>query len=520
MNTGSSPCKGDVITELDYEPAKNFFVKIHLNLDDKRNNELIEQSISKLIMSKLTIAKFGGSAIGIDGEGIPQIIERISNIQKDSKVITVCSAPLTRIDEKKRSLTDVILGIGKNVENGEKYDFAMVEKPYSKILDYVSDEFKGECKGVIDEFISQSKDAMEVASAKKEFSDEIRSKALAFSGEVLMSHVLNFILKSNGVKCDTIGLDDWPIITDNNIESTNFLFSESDKRIGKVEEILEKNDVILIGGFIGRTKDGIITTYERGGSDRTAADLGILFHKKYDTVIDLEKDSSVVSADPKIVKEELEAVNELSYNEARLAGMFGMKIVDPIAIKEILENGVEIPLTITNMKSPNMITRIQRKPSDTSGHPLKIVTGKKNCAILRIESEMIRDLLVSLENEKRYSEFIVLSPFTKDGIEFSRILFLDGDYVKRNEKYILSFDALATVAYERGVVTLIGDEMWRVQQIASKASSKIGDAGLNILNMDAQEETSRIIIVIEDSENSVEKAIESIHSERSKIKFI
>ena len=45
----------------------------------------------------------------------------------------------------------------------------------------------------------------------------------------------------------------------------------------------------------------------------------------------------------------------------------------------------------------------------------------------------------------------------------------------------------------RGVITLIGDEMWRVQQIASKASSRIGDAGLNILNMDAQEETSRII---------------------------
>jgi len=197
-----------------------------------------------------------------------------------------------------------------------------------------------------------------------------------------------------------------------------------------------------------------------------------------------------------------------------------MKIVDPIAIKEILENGLEIPLTITNMKSPEMITKIQRNPKDKSGHPLKIVTGKKNCAILRIESEMIRDLLISLDKDKRYSEFIVLSPFTKDGIEFSRILFLDGDYVKRNEKYILSFDPLATIAYERGVVTLIGDEMWRVQQIASKASSKIGDAGLNILNMDAQEETSRIIIVIEDVEDSVAKAIKSIHSERLKIKFI
>ena len=471
-------------------------------------------------MNKLTIAKFGGSAIGIDGEGIPDIVKRVKDIQKSSKVIVVCSAPLTMVDGEKRSLTDIIISIGNNAANAKSFDFSIVEKPYSKILEYVNDESKNACKEMIKDFLRNSRNAIDIASSKKEFLDETRSKALAFSGEVLMSHVLDLILKSNGIKSDTIKLEDWPIITDNNIESTNFIFSESAERMSKLEEILDVNDVISIGGFIGKTKDGIITTYERGGSDRTAADLGILFHKKYDTVIDLEKDSSVVSADPKIVKDELDAVDELSYNEARLAGMFGMKIVDPIAIKEILENGVEIPLTITNMKSPKMITKIQRNPEDASGHPLKIVTGKKNCGILRIESEMIRELLVSLDNDKRYSEFIVLSPFTKDGIEFSRVLFLDGDYVKRNEKYILSFDPLATIAYERGVVTLIGDKMWRVQQIASKASSKIGDAGLNILNMDAQEETSRIIIVIEDVEDSVEKAIKSIHSERSKIKFI
>ena len=27
LNTGSSPCKGDVITELDYEPSENFLLK-------------------------------------------------------------------------------------------------------------------------------------------------------------------------------------------------------------------------------------------------------------------------------------------------------------------------------------------------------------------------------------------------------------------------------------------------------------------------------------------------------------
>ena len=471
-------------------------------------------------MDKLIVAKFGGSAIGVDGEGIPTILDRVKSLKSDSKLIIVCSAPLTKIDGKKRSLTDVMLDLGENAASGNNVTMEPIEQSYSNILQMVNDENKVECKKVIDEMLGLASESLTYANSEGKFEDEVRAKALAYSGEVLMSHVLNYILRSNDIQADSIALDDWPIITDDNIESTNFLFDQSNQRIEALNNKIKQYEVISIGGFIGKTEDGIITTYERGGSDRTAADIGILFHKKYETMIDLEKDSSVVSADPKVVENELDDVMELSYNEARLAGMFGMKIIDPIAIKEILENGVDMAVTITNMKSPEKITKIQRKPTNQNGHPLKIVTGKKNCAILRIESTSAVDLLESLESEKRYSEFIILSPFTKDGLEFSRILFLDGDYVKRNEKYVLSFDSLATIAYQRGVITLIGDEMWRVQQIASKASSKIGDAGLNILNMDAQEETSRIIIVIEDSDDNVAKAIQAIHSERSKIKFV
>ena len=471
-------------------------------------------------MEKLIVAKFGGSAIGVDGEGLPVILDRIRSLKSDSTVVAVCSAPLTMVEGEKISLTDVMLNLGNNAANGNEVTMEIIEQSYSKILEMVSEKYKLECKEIIDEMLGLAAKSLTCAHIEGKFEDELRAKTLAYSGEVLMSHVLNYILRSNDIMSDSITLDDWPIITDNNIESTNFLFEQSNQHIEKLNELIKQNDVISIGGFIGRTEDGIITTYERGGSDRTAADIGILFHKKYETVIDLEKDSSVVSADPKIVQSELEDVMQLSYNEARLAGMFGMKIIDPIAIKEILENGVDMPVIITNMRSPEKVTTVQRKPDDQNGHPLKIVTGKKNCAILRIESTAVANLLESLENEKRYSQFIILSPFTKDGMEFSRILFLDGDYVKRNEKYVLSFDSLATIAYQRGVITLIGDEMWRVQQIASKASSKIGDAGLNILNMDAQEETSRIIIVIEDSGNNVAKAIQAIHSERSKIKFV
>jgi len=471
-------------------------------------------------MNNLVIAKFGGSAIGSDGESIPQILERINNLKKDSKLITVFSAPLTTHNGKRRSLTDVILEQGKNAENGIKPSLDIVKTCYQKIIQLVNDENKDNCQKDIDAHLEKSQKALEDALENGEFVDEVRSRALAFSGEILMSHVMNHILRSNDIKSDAVEFDDWPIITDNNIESTNFLKSESNERIGKIEELVKNNQVVTIGGFIGKTVDNVTTTYERGGSDRTAADLGILFHKKYETSIDFEKDSSVVSADPKIVKEGLREVIQLSYNEARLAGMFGMKILDPIAIKEIVEHGVDMPIKITNIKNPEKITTIKRQLDEQKGHPIKIVTGKENCAIFRIETNSIQKLLTSLEKDKRYSEFIILSPFTKDGVELSRILFLDGDYVKRNEKYLLGFDSLATITYNRGVITLIGDEMWRVQQVASRTSAKIGESGLNILNMDAQEETSRILIVVEDAEENIRKAITAVHDEISKINFI
>jgi len=418
-------------------------------------------------MNSIVIAKFGGSVIGVDGISIPIIIQRINSLCKNAKVIAVFSAPLTVVEGKPTSLTDVALQLGKRAEEGKAFDLIILRKTYEKILELVSSEFQEKCRRNIDELLDKVRIELEKAMEKKEFADEVRSLTLAYSGEILMSYVMEYIIQSHGIKSKAVKLENWPIITDSNIESANFLASESNKKIESLERLLGENQVITIGGFIGRTADGIITTFERGGSDRTAADLGILLHKKFDVKIYLEKDSSVVSADPRIVKEGLTEVRSISYNEARLAGMFGMNILDPVAIKEILENGASLPIVITDMRNPEKTTTIERKITNDNGHPIKIITGKKNCAILRIEDEFVHKLLESLENKKRYSEFVILSPFTKDGIKFSRILFLDGDYVKRNEKFVLGFDPLATITYNRGVITLIGDEMWRVQQIVS-----------------------------------------------------
>jgi aspartate kinase len=341
-----------------------------------------------------------------------------------------------------------------------------------------------------------------------------------------MSYLMDYIMRSYDIRSDHVDIQRWPIITDDNFEAANFILGESRHNSSHLIDLVEHNDVVAIGGFIGKTVDGLETTYERGGSDRTAADAAILLHDHYKVKIDFEKDNAVLSADPRIVKDNLQYVKYLSYNEARLAGMFGMKILDPMAIREIDSRNLDIPIVITDMTNPSNITIIQRDitaataMADDQGeynNLVKIVTGRRHCAIVRMESIAASYIVASLEKDKQYHEFVKLSPYRVDGAEITRLLFLDADYVRRHERHFRAYDPRVKIVYERGVVTLIGDLMWRMPKIASVASSTVGEHDINILNLDAQEETSRILIIVQDKGTDVGDAVKAIHAKRTKV---
>jgi aspartate kinase len=134
-----------------------------------------------------------------------------------------------------------------------------------------------------------------------------------------------------------------------------------------------------------------------------------------------------------------------------------------------------------------------------------------------MESIAASHLIASIERDKQYDNFVKLSPYRKDDTEITRLLFLDADYVRRHERHFKAYYPKVEIVYGRGVVTLIGDQMWRMPKIASTASSTVGEHDINILNLDAQEETSRILIVVEDKGTNVREAVRAIHTKRSKI---
>ena len=482
-------------------------------------------------MTEVIVAKFGGSTIGQNGDQIPAVIERIKAMRKeDKKIVAVFSAPLMEHEGKVKSMTDIAINIGRKYASGQKVDTHILYRTYLNIAKkYLSQKYLEEFEFHLNKFYNYVTSSLNHVTENKRFIDVTRSRILAYGGEITMSYLMDYIMRSNGLKCDHVDIEKWPIITDDNFEAANFMLEESKEHKKHFLKLLEENEVISIGGFIGKTVDGLETTYERGGSDRTAADIAIILYDEFKVQIDFEKDNIVLSADPKIVKEELESIRYLSYNEARLAGMFGMKILDPIAIKEIDDNNFDIPIVITSLLNPSDITIIEKslinrkydfldnvENNDDDSSLIKIVTGKRNCAIVRMESIAASYLIASLEKDKQYYNFLKLSPFKVDDMEITRLLFLDAEYVKRHERHFKAFYPKVEFAYGKGVVTLIGDMMWKMPKIVSTASRTLGDYDINILNLDAQEETSRILIIVDDIDNNVANAIRAIHLQRNK----
>lgn len=484
-------------------------------------------------MTEVIIAKFGGSTIGQNGDQIPTVIERIKAMRKEGKkIVAVFSAPLMEHEGKVKSMTDIAINIGRKYASGQKVDTNILYRTYLNIAKkYLSQKYFEEFEFHLEKFYNYVTTSLNHVTENRRFIDVTRSRILAYGGEITMSYLMDYVMRSNGLKCDHVDIEKWPIITDDNFEAANFMIEESKEHKKHFLKLLEENEVISIGGFIGKTVDGLETTYERGGSDRTAADIAIILYDEFKVQIDFEKDNIVLSADPKIVKEELESIRYLSYNEAKLAGMFGMKILDPIAIKEIDDNNFDIPIVITSILNPSDITIIEKSSinrnqdfldsvgndeDDDNSSLIKIVTGKRNCAIVRMESIAASYLIASLEKDKQYHNFLKLSPFKVDDIEITRLLFLDADYVKRHERHFKAFYPKVEFAYGKGVVTLIGDMMWKMPKIVSTASRTVGDYDINILNLDAQEETSRILIIVDDIDNNVANAIRAIHLQRNK----
>jgi len=406
--------------------------------------------------------------------------------------------------------TDALIRLGESYAQGNPLSLEPVFEVYQRLAkSHVKGEWQRQAADDLAKYKAQTQATLE--DVNKRFSGNIKARLLTLGGELAMSTLADYILKSNGLDSCALSMQDWPVVTDDNFEDAIPNYAASKKRIHALIEPLEEGKIVCMAGFLGVTADGLETILGRGGSDLTAVFVSCILKNVYATKTLLYKDVPVQSADPKVVKgQKTEHVKALTYNEAHKASMMGMKIVQSPAIA--MARRFDQPLIVVPIDEPKMSSVIQAEES--GGEVVKCLTGKSGCAIVSMNDEKSHSLEDSLRIWERRNDFMDLGAETMEtGERIRDFLFLDSDFLKKNEEKLKGFDEDMKIEYGLGVVTLIGDKMKDSPGVASLAIGAI--SGINIKRGIFAPHTSQIIIVVE--EKNVKPAVAAIHLKKQEM---
>lgn len=167
-------------------------------------------------------------------------------------------------------------------------------------------------------------------------------------GEIISAVVMTQTLRAMG--CPAVGLTGGQagIVTDESFGNTRIL----EVHPKRVIDYLNEGKVVVVAGFQGISKNGEVTTLGRGGSDTTAAALGVaLGAESVEIYTDVE---GVMTADPKMVPE-AKPLKAVSYSEIVEMAHLGARVVHPRAVEIAMEGGIPIRIRNTFSDAPGTL---------------------------------------------------------------------------------------------------------------------------------------------------------------------
>jgi len=199
------------------------------------------------------------------------------------------------------------------------------------------------------------------------------------------SEIVAAALRSGGVP--SVHLDARQmILTDSRHTNATPLYWESYANLRRVIPYLSDGRLVVMGGFIGSTKDGVTTTLGRGGSDLTASIVGAgISADEIQIWTDVD---GMLTCDPRVLQAGYR-LRSLSYQEAAALAGAGAKVLHPDTVAPAVRQ--RIPLVIKNSRRPAVEgTRIIPVVPPCS-NPVKAIACKPDLTVLEIRPKDERD---------------------------------------------------------------------------------------------------------------------------------
>ena len=311
---------------------------------------------------------------------------------------------------------------------------------------------------------------------KKE--NKLATDLLMGCGEIISTVVMSDELREAEIEAVPLTGGNAGILTDDNYSSADFI----DINPKLILEVLKEGKVPVVAGFQGVDRNGFLTTLGRGGSDTTAAVLGVaLKAEEIEIYTDVD---GIMTADPRIVGD-AELINKISYNEVFQLADQGAKVIHPRAVEIAMKGNVT--LVIKNTMSTCIGTMIDSLGDVDNNKFITGITHQGNRIQVSIKSDDNKDNI----NYKTILESLAIDASVKELFE---------DIMRKNNlKYSLVED-LSTIA-------IVGSRMRGIPGVMAKIVGALDNENIEVL----QTADSHMTIWCLVESKNVREAIKALH---------
>ncbi len=331
--------------------------------------------------------------------------------------------------------------------------------------------------------------------------------AISSYGERLSSYVVALAFRHFGMKADHVD-SRHVIITDKRHTHAAPNFPETYARLAAVIPPLAEHGVVVMGGFIGSTEDGVTTTLGRGGSDYTASIVGAgIGAEEIQIWTDVD---GMLTADPTILPGG-HRVKTISFAEAAELAYFGAKVLHPATVVPAIEKN--IPVLILNSRRPDVPgTRIV---SDTvhCGNVVKSIACKRKISLVNIHSTR---MLMAHGFLRRIFEVFDRFETPVDMVATSEIsVSLTIDNTERIDEILSELGQFAEVGIEKNqvIVCLVGDNIRNTPGVARRVFQAMDDINIRMISQGASLLNLSFVVAEEDLLRAVSALHEAFFSE-------
>jgi len=267
----------------------------------------------------------------------------------------------------------------------------------------------------------------------------------------------------------------------------------------------------IFPGFFGYTKDGVVATFPRGGSDITGSILAAALKADlYENFTDVD---SVFAANPNIVSNP-KPISELTYREMRELSYSGFSVLQEETLIPVYRAG--IPVCIKNTNNPDAPgTRIVLNRRVTNGPVSGIACDYGFCSIYVSKYLMNREIGFGRRLLQIFEEEGLSYEHTPSGIDNISVILRQNQMKKEDEDRIierikteLEVDDVS-IGHDLALIIIVGEGMKNGIGIAAKATGAFAKAGISLEMIN--QGSSEISIMFAVKSKDAEKAVRSLY---------